>query len=296
MILREATDIKEVLNPDNYEPSKIEAYLSDLGDWLVNKGFQLLIAIVFLFVGFKVSRMIVKMIKKSFDRSELEPSVSGFLQSLIKFSLYAIVFIMATSILGFQVTSLVTILGTASLAIGLALQGSLSNFAGGVLILILKPFKVGDYIVESNKSCEGTVVSIDIFYTRLRTIDNRLVIIPNGSIMDHAVINLTAEPTRKLDLAVGVSYDSNIKLVKDTLKEVGLQSEYCKDKNAVEVFVSELKESSISIGLRFWVDTDDYWPAKWDTTEKIKLAFDEKGIVIPFQQMEVTVKGDKKEI
>lgn len=282
--------MEDVLNPENFEVSKLDIYLGQLGDWLIHKGFQLIIAIAFLLIGFKVSRMIVRMIRKSFDKSGLESSVSGFLLSLIKFSLYVVVFITAISVLGFQVTSLVTILGTASLAIGLALQGSLSNFAGGVLILILKPFKVGDYIIETNKNCEGTVASIDIFYTRLRTYDNKVVIIPNGSIMDHSVVNLTAEPTRKLDLAVDVAYDTDIKKVKEILREIGEQSAYCFDKNTVEVFVSDLKDSSMAIGLRFLVNTEDYWTAKWNTLEQMKLAMDENGIVIPFQQVEITMK------
>ena len=156
-------DIKEI------EPSKIEEYLNKLGDWALNKGFQLLLAILCMYIGMKLSKLIVKMIRKSFEKSNMEESVASFLLSLIKFTFYAIVFITAASIVGFQVTSLVTILGTASLAIGLALQGSLANFAGGVLILILKPFRVGDYIIENDKQCEGMVVSIDIFYTKLQT-------------------------------------------------------------------------------------------------------------------------------
>ena len=190
-------DIKDI------ESSKIEEYLSKLGDWALNKGFQLVLAIICMYIGMKLSKLIVKMIRKSFKKSNMEESVASFLLSLIKFTFYAIVFITAASIVGFQVTSLVTILGTASLAIGLALQGSLANFAGGVLILILKPFRVGDYIIENDKQCEGTVVSIDIFYTKLQTYDNRIIVIPNGNITSHSLVNVTAAGIRKLDISIG---------------------------------------------------------------------------------------------
>ena len=146
------------------EKNRIELYADQLFDWLMGKMFDIIVAIIFIIVGLKVSKFIVKAIKRSFDKGALESSVSGFLLSLIKGVLYIVVFTMGAAIMGFQVTSLVTILGTASLAIGLALQGSLANFAGGVLILIMKPFKVGDYIIQNENGCEGTVSSIDIFY------------------------------------------------------------------------------------------------------------------------------------
>lgn len=271
------------------DKSKIEQYVDNLIDWLVGKAFDLFIALVFLFIGFKVCKLIVKFIKKSFARSGLEPSVAGFLLSLIKGILYAIVFITATSMVGFQVTSLVTILGTASLAVGLALQGSLSNFAGGVLILLMKPFKVGDYIIENGGKCEGTVVSIDIFYTKLRTVDNKIVVIPNGSITSNSLVNVTAEQSRRLDIAVGVSYDSDLKKVKEVLKAVIEASQYYDEMKDINIFVDEFKDSSIKMGIRCWVKTEDYWTAKWEITENIKLRFDENNITIPFNQLEVKV-------
>ena len=275
----------------NIEPSKLQAYLSELGDWALNKGFQLVLAIICMYLGMKLSRLIVKMIRKSFQRSNLEESVASFLLSLIKFGLYAIVFITAASIVGFQVTSLVTILGTASLAIGLALQGSLANFAGGVLILILKPFKVGDYIIENDKQCEGTVASIDIFYTKLLTYDNRIIVIPNGNITAHSLINVTAAGIRKLDLAVGVAYDSDLRKVKEVLTQVVTENSYYDKTREIDVFVDSFQDSCIKMGVRLFVAADDYWKAKWELNEQIKFAFDENGIRIPFEQMEVTVKS-----
>lgn len=279
--------IEEIQNMDK---SKIEEYGEQLLNWLVDKVFDIFIAIVFLAIGFKVCKFIVKIIKKSFDRTDMENSVSGFLLSVIKGALYAVVVIMAASIVGIQVTSLVAILGTASLSIGLALQGSLANFAGGVLILLMKPFKVGDYIIENDKKCEGTVVAIDIFYTKLKTYDNKIIVIPNGNITANSLINVTAEETRKLDISVGVAYDSDIKLVKDTLQSIVEASPYYDKTKEVNIFVDSFLESSIKMGIRCWVKTDDYWQAKWEMTENIKLEFDKNGIKIPFNQMEVVVK------
>lgn len=284
------TDGIEMESLKDIDKSKLEQYLDELGDWLVDKMFDLLVAAVFMIVGFKLCKLIVKIIRRSFEKSGLEHSVSGFLLSLIKGILYSVVFIMAASIVGFQVTSLVTILGTASLAIGLALQGSLANFAGGVLILLMKPFKVGDYIIENDKGCEGTVESIDIFYTKLKTYDNKLVVIPNGNITSNSLVNVTAAGTRKLDISVGVAYNSDLKLVKEVLTRVVKESGYYEDEQEFDVFVDSFLDSSIKMGVRFWVDSGDYWKAKWEVTENIKSAFDEAGIEIPFNQMEVTVR------
>lgn len=285
-----STTIEEIQSIDK---SKMEQYAEQLLNWLVDKLFDIFIAIVFIVVGLKICKFIVKFIRKSFVKSDIENSVSGFLLSVIKGVLYSIVFIMAASIVGFQVTSLVAILGTASLSIGLALQGSLANFAGGVLILLMKPFKVGDYIIENDKKCEGTVESIDIFYTKLRTFDNKLIVIPNGNITANSIVNVTAEEVRRVDILVGVSYASDIKLVKSTLESVARQSKYLDKSREINVFVDEFENSSIRMGLRFWVSTKDYWSAKWETTEEIKYEFDNNGIVIPFNQVEITV-NDKK--
>lgn len=286
------TDIQEKIT--DIDKSMFEQYLESFLDWLVHKFLDFGIALLFLWLGLKVSKFIVKLIKNSFRRTGIDDSVEGFLLSLIRGILYTIVVIMSVSILGVQVTSLVTILGTAGLAVGLALQGSLANFAGGVLILIMKPFKVGDYIIENDKKCEGTVVNIDIFYTKLRTYDNRIIVIPNGNITANSIINLTAEQYRKLELNVGVAYDSDIRLVKKVLTEIVKTSQYYEPDLELNVYVDSYADSSIKMGLRCMVKTDDYWKARWEMLEQIKLKFDENGIVIPFSQMEVLVKNEEK--
>ncbi len=285
------SDIDSFEDVANLNKSKLEQYGDQLLDWLADKTFDIVVALLFLFVGMKVAKLIVNIIKKTFEKTTLEESVEGFLLSVIKGILYAIVFVMAISIVGVQVTSLVAILGTASLSIGLALQGSLANFAGGVLILIMKPFKVGDYIIENDKKCEGTVEAIDIFYTKLRTYDNKIIVIPNGNITANSLVNVTAEASRKLDISVGVAYDSDIKLVKDTLTDIVKNSKYYDETKEMNIFVDSFQESSIKMGIRCFVKTEDYWAARWEITENIKIKFDEYNIVIPFSQVEVTVKN-----
>lgn len=288
MILSDINSLEDVKNLDK---SKLEQYGDQFLDWLADKTFDIVVALIFLFVGMKVAKLLVKVIKRAFEKSAMEDSVEGFLLSVIKGILYAIVFVMAISIVGVQVTSLVAILGTASLSIGLALQGSLANFAGGVLILLMKPFKVGDYIIENDKGCEGTVEAIDIFYTKLKTYDNKIIVIPNGNITANSLVNVTAEASRKLDISVGVSYDSDIKLVKDTLTAIVQASPYYDKTKEMNIFVDLFQESSIKMGIRCFVKTEDYWAAKWEITENIKVKFDENNIVIPFSQVEVTVKN-----
>ncbi len=285
------SDIDSFEDVANLNESKLEQYGSQLMDWIADKVFDIVVALLFLFIGIKVAKLIVRILRKTFERTSLEESVEGFLLSVIKGILYAVVFIMAISIVGVQVTTLVAILGTASLSIGLALQGSLANFAGGVLILIMKPFKVGDYIIENDKKCEGTVEAIDIFYTKLRTYDNKIIVIPNGNITANSLVNVTAEASRKLDISVGVAYDSDIKLVKDTLTEIVTGSKYYDVTKEMNIFVDSFQESAIKMGIRCFVKTEDYWAARWEITENIKIKFDENNIVIPFSQVEVTLKN-----
>lgn len=285
------TDIDSFEDVKNLDKTKLEQYGDKFLDWLADKTFDIAVALLFLFVGMKVAKLMVKIIKRAFEKTDMEESVEGFLLSVIKGILYAIVFVMAISIVGVQVTSLVAILGTASLSIGLALQGSLANFAGGVLILLMKPFKVGDYIIENDKKCEGTVESIDIFYTKLRTYDNKIIVIPNGNITANSIVNVTAEKSRKLDITVGVSYQSDIRLVKDTLTNIVLESPYYDETKEMNVFVDSFQDSSIRMGIRCFVKTEDYWAAKWEIFEKIKEKFDENNIVIPYSQVEITVKN-----
>jgi small conductance mechanosensitive channel len=198
-------------------------------------------------------------------------------------------YITAAALLGFQVTSFVTILGASSITIGLALQGSLSNLAGGVLILILKPFDIGDYIIENSTKSEGTVVGIDIFYTKIRTIDNKIVVIPNGSLANTSIVNVTQLGERMVEIKVGIAYRENVSRVRRVLEETAFNSEYNIEEREIISFVDDFQESSVRFGLRFWVKSENYFKAKWAVTEAIKNRLEEEGITIPFNQLEVKI-------
>lgn len=236
----------------------------------------------------------MKLLKKSFSRSNMEETVAGFLVSLIQTIIRAVLILTAASIVGFEITSFLTVLGSAGVAIGLALQGSLSNFAGGVLILILKPFQVGDYIVEDNKNNEGTVIAIDIFYTKLLTIDNKTVVIPNGILSNTSLTNVTKQDKRRLDLRFGIDYSEDIKRVKDVLLEIMKQEERILPGEEIKIYVEELGDSAIQIGVRVWTTMEDYWDVKWALLEKVKCRFDEEKITIPYNHLNVTVTSEEK--
>ncbi|MGN0155449.1 MAG: mechanosensitive ion channel family protein [Lachnospiraceae bacterium] len=264
--------------------------LDDLLNWLIGKSGSVLVAILFIVIGLKIVSVIMKIFKRSFERSKMEDSVAGFLLSIIRVLAYILVFITAATIVGFEVTSFVTILGTASMAIGLALQGALSNLAGGVLILLLKPFEIGDYIMENDKNMEGTVISIDIFYTRLLTHDNRMVVIPNGILTNNSLINLTNERKRKVEVKIAISYDSDIKKVKNLIYGIMAADDRILDEEAKDVFIASFDDSGMTLGIRAWVKTEDYWSVTWDLREKIKYAFDENQIEIPYNRLEVDMR------
>lgn len=264
--------------------------LDDLMNWLIGKAGSVIIAIIFILIGMKIVSLFLRFIRKSFERSKMETSVAGFLLSIIRVVLYCLVFLTAAAMVGIQVTSFVTILGTASLAIGLALQGALSNLAGGVLILLLKPFQVGDYIIENNSNNEGTVDSIDIFYTRLRTHDNRVVVIPNGILANNSLINLTDEDKRKVEVKIPISYQTNIEMVRTIVNALLENEEHVLQEEPKDVFIDSFDESGMTLGIRAWVSTQDFWPTTWSIREKLKAAFDENGIEIPYNRLEVDLK------
>ncbi len=251
----------------------------------------IVVALLIWFIGKKVIKLVLKVTKHALEKGKVDEGVQSFLMSLVRILLYGVLIVVLVGTIGINTTSIITLLGSAGVAIGLALQGSLSNFAGGVLILILKPFKIGDYIVA--KGLEGTVVGIDIFYTKLLTVDNRLVVLPNGSLSNSDLVNVSHEPTRRVDLVASVDYGSDIKKVKSILFDIGSNLEYSfeDEGHPVQVYVNSYEASSIDLGLRFWVNAEDYWTAKWEATEQIKEKFDAAGISIPFNQLDVMIKN-----
>ncbi len=265
----------------------IRETLDDIIGWLISKSGSVLVAVLFIIIGLRLVSVFLKILRRSFERSKMESSVAGFLLSIIRVLCYTLVFITAAAIVGFEVTSFVTILGTASLAIGLALQGALSNLAGGVLILLLKPFELGDYIIENNKNNEGTVISIDIFYTRLRTHDNKVVVIPNGILADNSLVNLTNEVKRKVEVKIAIAYNSDIRQVKEIVYGLLNEDGRILDEEPKDVFIDSFDDSGMTLGIRAWVKTEDFWSTTWDLREKVKTAFDENQIEIPYNRLEV---------
>ncbi len=265
----------------------IRETLDDIIGWLISKSGSVLVAVLFIIIGLRLVSVFLKILRRSFERSKMESSVAGFLLSIIRVLCYTLVFITAAAIVGFEVTSFVTILGTASLAIGLALQGALSNLAGGVLILLLKPFELGDYIIENNKNNEGTVISIDIFYTRLRTHDNKVVVIPNGILADNSLVNLTNEVKRKVEVKIAIAYNSDIRQVKEIVYGLLNEDGRILDEEPKDVFIDSFDDSGMTLGIRAWVKTEDFWSTTWDLPEKVKTAFDEIQFEIPYIRLEV---------
>ena len=288
------------------EPESMEFLANELGDkveklsqisWKemferyvpVACDYLLRIALVFVifFVGRKLIKKIVSLCDQALKRHSMEVTVRRFFCNVINALGYICMLGILLQTVGLTATSLTALVASAGVAVGLALQGSLSNFAGGVLILLMKPFVIGDYIVQGNT--EGTVKEIGLVYTELITADNRLIVIPNGTLIDSSIVNVTATGKRRLELSVGIGYKSDLKKAKEVLIRLGENDPARDPENPVNVFVSELAESSVNLGLHVWVSSSEYWNAKWRLTENIKMAFDEEGIEIPFKQVEISV-------
>lgn len=275
-------------------PGRFEQLLEDLLPGLFTFVIHIVIALLLLAVGKRIIRFIIKIINRSFEKANTDLSIRKFLDSLIRAILYTVLIIIIADVVGIPTTSFLAVLGSAGLALGLAWQGSLSNFAGGILILILKPFKVGDYIIEDSKKNEGVVETIDLFYTKLHTVDNKVIIIPNGALANTSLTNVTAQTERRLDLKVGISYQSDIKKVKDTLYHILNSREKIIKEKEINVYVDELGDSAVIIGFRSWTKTEDYWPERWAILELVKENFDKNGIEIPFNQLDVNISQEQK--
>ena len=270
--------------------NQLTQYVQDSIPGLITFGLKVLAALVAFFIGRLVIRWIRKIVRRSFERSGADKGVEQFVDSLLKYGLYALPVFSLISSLGFDTTSVAAVLASGGVAIGLALQGSLSNFAGGVLILLLKPFVVGDYIIEDSNGKEGTVKEIQIFYTKLSTIDNKTIVIPNGMLTNNSITNATAKDERQLDLRVSISYDADIRQAKNVIEEL-LEKDECIIKNEqINVFVHELADNAVVLGIRAWVKNEEYWTTRWRLLEEIKILLDENGIEIPYPQMAVHMK------
>ncbi|MGO4913262.1 MULTISPECIES: mechanosensitive ion channel family protein [unclassified Leeuwenhoekiella] len=266
-----------------------EDYIKKFGDKIIDFLPSLIAAVLMLVIGFYIIKFINRLVKKFFDKKDYDLTLEKFIADLINWTLKILLFVLVVTQLGVESASLVAVIGAAGLAIGLALQGSLANFAGGVLILLLRPFKVGDWI--SAQGIDGTVKEISIFNTRLITFGNQEAVIPNGKLSNDNIINFSSQGIRRNAQTWGISYDSDIKLAKDILlKLVNEQETVLHDPHPEPmIVVTELADSSVNLSLRFWATNDDYWALHWYVLEEGKRRLEEQGIVIPFPQRDVHV-------
>ncbi|WP_081661812.1 mechanosensitive ion channel family protein [Gillisia sp. JM1] len=262
-----------------------EAYATEYTDKFIDFLPSLLFAIFLLVFGLWLINIFVKYIRKYFDKKDYDPTLENFAVTLTNWTLKIILFVLVITKLGVETTSLVAIIGAAGLAIGLALQGSLSNFAGGVLIIVLKPFKVGDFIEAQGVS--GTVKETSLFYTKLTTFGHQLAVIPNGQLTNDNIINYSVEGKRKDAITIGISYDSDIKQAKDILINLMSGHEKIFEDPAPQVVVAELADSAVNLSLRFWAYNEDFWDCHWYTIEEAKIRLEAAGVGIPFPQRDV---------
>lgn len=270
---------------------KFESSIEKLIDAVILKLPAIGIALVILVIGRYLIGLALRLIERRFEKRNVDRSIRSFLSSLIKFTLYCLLFLTVANTMGIQTTSFIAALSAFGLAVGLALQGSLSNFAGGVLILMFRPFEVGDYI-SSNNGSEGTVDRIDILYTTLVSGEGIKVFSPNGTLANSVIKNFTKIISRRFQFIVGISYDDNIKDAKDTITALIAADERILKSPTPEIFVSELADSSVNLTIRGWVNKEQFWATHNELQEKIKLALDAKGISIPYPQTEMHIKSD----
>ena len=265
----------------------IENFFKELPENLFQLGVRIILALIFFFFGAQCIKVLRRFVKKSLDKANADVGVSQFIDSFIKIGTYSVLIMFIAAGFGLDAASIIAIFGSAGVAIGLALQGSLSNLAGGVLI------KVGDYIIEDTNKNEGTVTEIQIFYTKLTTPDNKIIILPNGTLANSSLTNVTHAPHRRNEIKIGISYDSDIKTAKKVLQQLLEQDKAVIQDLEKLVFVDDLADSSVVIGVRCWFKNEDFWQGRWRLLEEAKYALEENGIVLAFPQLDVHIQEDK---
>ena len=266
----------------------MENFWQPILDWIWQVGPRILWALVTFVVGWYLSKLVVKLLKRAMERGRAEKGAVTFISSVVSILLKLLVAITAAAQLGMDVTSIIAAVGTMGVAVGLAIKDSMSNVASGVQILFTHPFRAGDYLVTEGVEC--TVERIEIMYTSLRTFDNKEVIIPNSELTTNIITNFSAQKTRRLDLNYSVSYSTDLAQARQVLEEVVAANEKILQDPAPLIAVGEHQDSAILMVVKVWCDTDDYWPLYYEMQEKVKNAFDEAGIEIPFPQIDVHMR------
>lgn len=263
----------------------IEKVIDTLTFFVTTYSLKIIAAIIIFIFGKWLAGKISKIFGKLLEKNNVDITLTRFLENIIYYTLIVLVAIAAAGQLGINTTSFLTIVGAAGLAIGLALKDSLSNFASGVILILFRPYRVGDFVTVGGEA--GNVVSIDMFNTTLNSVDNKRVIVPNSNITGNVITNVTANDTRRVDLVIGIGYDDDIKKAKDVLTRIVSEESRILPEPKTNIAVSELGDSSVNFIVRPWVKTEDYWNVYFALTEKIKLTFDAEGIGIPYPQMDI---------
>lgn len=272
---------------ENLNEGMVKRWLSAELPHILSLMWSVVLAFILYLVGIRVIRFLLKLITKPMELRNVEKGVITFTRDMARIGMYAILVILILQLFGVTTSSIAAAIASVGLAAGLALQGSLSNFAGGVLILVLHPFVVGDYIIEDTHGNEGIVKEITIFYTKLSTPDNKVIVIPNGVLANNSLTNATTSDKRRIDLIISIGYDDDLKKAKQLLAQIVTEEPARLTAEEIQVFVDDLAEHAVTLGLRFWVGTNDYWTARWHTLERIKEVFDANGISIPYNQIDV---------
>ncbi len=286
----ENTEFISEITEGNLKPGVIEEFLNELPSKALNFGMKVLLCIVLFLIGVKIIQLVRKMLRRSMEKAGAEEGVRSFVDSFVKAALYVLLGFVLLSWFGVDTASIVALVGSAGVAIGLAIQGSLSNLAGGVLIMLLKPFKVGDFIREDTHGNMGTVTEIQIFYTKLSTVDNQVVVLPNGSLANTSLTNASGNRERRMDVKVGISYAADLKKAKEVLFSLLEENAQVIKEMEYRVFVDELADSAVILNMRCYFPQEVFWEEKWRMTENAKLALDEAGIEIAYPQLDVHMK------
>lgn len=272
--------------------SYLKETITDYIPVLFEFGVRCLAAFIIFLIGRSIIRWTRGKVRHSFEKRDADIGTMKFTDSLLRAVMYLVLLLLIAANLGLELSSITVVFASAGVGITLALQESLSNLAGGILILILKPFKVGDYIIESTNKMEGTVQEIRLFFTTLSTLDSRLVVIPNGKLTSSILTNISANEERRLDLKIHISYSSDLRKAKQVIEQILRTDERILTNRELYVFVDKLGEHAVVLGARAWAKESDYFHVLWDIQETIKLTFDEEGIVIPFNQVTVHMTND----
>lgn len=274
----------------NLGEETLKAVLDAVVNWATNTGIKIIIALLVMFIAFKIINGFTKKLAKRLQKKNADATLSRVLVGAIKVSLKVLVLICLVGYVGIETASLSAVVASLGVGISLAVQGTLSNFAGGVIIVIMRPFKLGDFIVSNGES--GTVEDIKLFYTHIVTPDNRVVMIPNGSLANNVIVNNSAKDTRRVDVVFGISYSSNVELAKNLIKKVFAQNELIFKDPAPFVEVTNYGDSSIDLTVRAWVKSGDYWTVNFYLLNEIKKEFDASGIEIPYNTIDVNLKNN----